>query len=316
MAQHQRGQLVGTRDAQLDAAEYDTFVEATAREFDLRQQRNRRSPRAEVQLPSLGRVGRVVHGDVLDPNPSRLEDLVERPRPEHLAHPVAEDQCIEVADVEVHILRVPNALEEEPEIAAPSLTPVDHSLTDRRDSDENRPMPAPGPRFRGVVSAAGSPTSSGAANFGRYWLPVLVWATVIFIGSGDALSSSNTSRFLTPLIQSIFPRLPHESVDALMFATRKLGHVAEYGILSTLCWRAVHRPLSGGIRGWSWRHAGIALAMSALYAATDEFHQMFVASRSGSPWDVLTDTCGAAAGVLTVWGITRLAGLRRSSSRS
>jgi len=32
-------------------------------------------------------------------------------------------------------------------------------------------------------------------------------------------------------------------------------------------------------------------------AALDEFHQSFVASRTGSPWDVLIDCAGALAGL-------------------
>ena len=132
-----------------------------------------------------------------------------------------------------------------------------------------------------------------------------MWATAIFIGSGDSLSSTNTSRFLEPLIRWSLPRLSHESVGTVMVVIRKCGHLTEYGVLSVLCWRAVHRRSNRGVRDWSWRDAGIALTMAALFAASDEFHQAFVPSRSGSPWDALIDTCGAAAGVLLIWSIRR-----------
>jgi VanZ family protein len=173
-------------------------------------------------------------------------------------------------------------------------------------------MSLPGSHVRSVAPVTGSPSDSRAAKVGRYWLPVLVWAAAIFIGSGDPLSSSNTSRFLEPLIHWLLPRLPHEAVDTLMAVIRKGGHLTEYAVLSTLCWRAVHRPSRGEVRDWSWRDAGIAMMMAALYAVFDEFHQAFVPSRTASPWDVLLDACGAAAGLVLVWGIGRLAKRRRN----
>ena len=50
----------------------------------------------------------------------------------------------------------------------------------------------------------------------------------------------------------------------------------------------------------------LALALAALYAASDEIHQTFVPSRQGSVWDVLLDTAGAAFGLLCLWTIGRL----------
>ena len=44
--------------------------------------------------------------------------------------------------------------------------------------------------------------------------------------------------------------------------------------------------------------AGLAFVLGALYAVSDELHQMFVAGRMGSPLDVGIDTVGVACGVL------------------
>lgn len=101
-----------------------------------------------------------------------------------------------------------------------------------------------------------------------------------------------------------------------MAVIRKGGHLTEYAVLSTLCWRAVHQPFRGDARDWSWRDAGIAMMMAALYAASDEFHQAFIPSRTASPWDALLDTCGAAAGLMLVWGIRRLVKPRSSPPAS
>jgi len=43
-----------------------------------------------------------------------------------------------------------------------------------------------------------------------------------------------------------------------------------------------------------------------VYAATDEFHQLFVPGRSGQVKDVLLDSCGAAVGVLILMLVAAL----------
>lgn len=68
---------------------------------------------------------------------------------------------------------------------------------------------------------------------------------------------------------------------------RKLAHMAEFGLLWFLWWRA----LGYGSRLWP---ALIAIA----YAVTDELHQTTVEGRVGSPVDVLIDSAGVALAVL------------------
>ena len=99
------------------------------------------------------------------------------------------------------------------------------------------------------------------------WLPVILWAAVIFTfssipGLGTGLGS----------------------VDTVL---RKGAHTAEYAILGLLLMRAVGRELP-------------ALAVGVAYAITDEVHQHFVSGRHGSPVDVLIDTVGLAIGVFLV----------------
>ena len=100
-----------------------------------------------------------------------------------------------------------------------------------------------------------------------HWLPVVLWAGVIF-----ALSS--------------IPGLS-TGLGTWDLVLRKLAHVTEYAILGFLLARAVRRP-------------GLAVVLAAGYAATDEVHQTFVRGRHGAPLDVAIDTAGALAGVL-VW---------------
>lgn len=47
-------------------------------------------------------------------------------------------------------------------------------------------------------------------------------------------------------------------------------------------------------------------AVGSLYAASDEFHQLFVPGRSGRLTDVLIDSAGLLAGILVVCLIKQL----------
>jgi VanZ family protein len=97
------------------------------------------------------------------------------------------------------------------------------------------------------------------------WLPVLIWAAVIFTLSSIPSLSTGLGTWDTIL--------------------RKGAHLTEYAVLGGLLYRALGRePLALGV--------GIA------YAATDELHQYFVRGRHASPVDVAIDAVGVAAGML------------------
>jgi VanZ family protein len=109
------------------------------------------------------------------------------------------------------------------------------------------------------------------------WLLVAVWAGVIF-----ALSAT--------------PHLRIAQAADLDFILRKSGHMAAFGILAVLIWRAL--AFSAVRRAMVW-----SLLLTVAYAATDEFHQSFTAGRNASPVDVSIDSAGAliALVALAVW---------------
>jgi VanZ family protein len=109
------------------------------------------------------------------------------------------------------------------------------------------------------------------------WLLVVVWAALIF-----ALSATPNLRF----VQS----------DVIDFVVRKAGHMAAFGMLAVLLWRAISFSRQRGA-------IAVSLALTILYAASDEFHQSFTAGRHPSPVDVAIDSAGAVIAllVLTAW---------------
>lgn len=137
--------------------------------------------------------------------------------------------------------------------------------------------------------------------FLKYWLPVIAWAALISVLSTDPFSSEHTGRFLIPLLHWIFRGAGDDTLEILHAIIRKSAHLTEYFLLGFLLYRA----LRGQDRGWRLKWAIWAVAIAAGYAALDEFHQVFVPSRTASPWDALLDTAGACAAQVAVWWLSR-----------
>src|SRR6266568_4467469 len=73
----------------------------------------------------------------------------------------------------------------------------------------------------------------------KYWLPVLIWLGLIFIGSTDLMSAEHTSRIIGPLLHWFKPDISAETIARVQFYVRKAAHVTEYAILAMLFWRAL-----------------------------------------------------------------------------
>lgn len=134
------------------------------------------------------------------------------------------------------------------------------------------------------------------------WGPVLAWAALIWFFSSETFAAASTSRFLEPLLGRLLPWASPETLEAAHFLLRKLGHVAEYFVLSLLLYRAI----AAGRSGWraSWAVAAVVAAIG--YAAADELHQAFLPSRTGAAADVLFDAAGAVAAMLVLrWRLLR-----------
>jgi len=130
----------------------------------------------------------------------------------------------------------------------------------------------------------------------RFWryAPLVLWAVVIFIGSGDVLSGSHTS-ILLRAVRWLFPNARDESLAVFHLLVRKAGHLTEYAILATLAARAFRGSSHDLLRRhWFW----VSLLLSIAYALSDEFHQSFVPSRTASIYDSMIDMAGGLAALI------------------
>jgi VanZ family protein len=132
--------------------------------------------------------------------------------------------------------------------------------------------------------------------FLKYWLPLLIWVSVIFVGSTNLMSAEHTSRFVVPFLLWLKPGMSPQTIWLILIAARKCAHVTEYAVLSLLLWRALRAvPI---LHKKALTVFGVVMVGCALFAASDEFHQMFVKSRTPSVRDVLLDIAGAILGLL------------------
>lgn len=138
--------------------------------------------------------------------------------------------------------------------------------------------------------------------------PLIIWAALIFIGSSDLLSGSNTSMFLVRPLHWLFPQASDTTLRVLHFIARKAGHFTEYAILALLAARAFRTSSRELLRSrWFW----VSLLLVIAYSLTDEFHQSFVPSRTASIYDSLIDTLGGLIALAVLRWRRGRAGKRR-----
>lgn len=80
---------------------------------------------------------------------------------------------------------------------------------------------------------------------------------------------------------------------------RKIAHITEYAVLAFFIY--AHISSYGKIK----RQILIAIILTVMYAASDEYHQTFIAGRSGNITDVLIDGIGVVTGTLISYSIKK-----------
>ncbi len=129
------------------------------------------------------------------------------------------------------------------------------------------------------------------------WIPAAICVVLIMISSSDVFSSDNTSSILRPFVEKIVGPLANHVWARLLYDIRKTGHFFAYGFVSVVffrAWRMTFRlSRSYSAVTASLRAAAVALLSTLALCSADEFHQSFLPKRTGSPFDVLLDMCGA-----------------------
>lgn len=142
----------------------------------------------------------------------------------------------------------------------------------------------------------------------------LIWMVVIFIFSQQPASiSSGQSSVFVEQLHRITPGIDQQ---LLTFIIRKSAHIFAYFILGILLFNALWRA---ELRKSPFdRPTMSSITICALYAASDEFHQLFISGRSGEVRDIIIDSIAASIGVVLISYIYKYSKVaaRKPSSRS
>ncbi len=131
----------------------------------------------------------------------------------------------------------------------------------------------------------------------------IIWMIVIFIFSAqNNEESSVVSEGFSDRIVNVTGWLLHLHIDedkaleialAIEYFVRKGAHMTEFAVLAVLLYLWLGRWQMARLR-----RCGTAVALTVLYACSDEFHQLFVEGRAGLASDVLVDGVGAVLGLV------------------
>lgn len=135
---------------------------------------------------------------------------------------------------------------------------------------------------------------------------ILIWMFIIFLFSNQ--NGSESSKVSDGLIIKVANILVDEDlnqvekenlIDKYVVFTRKSAHFFVYLVLGLL--------VINFLREYNFKNIVMcSLSICLLYAATDEFHQLFVKGRSGQVRDVLIDTLGSLVGICSYLFVKKL----------
>ena len=145
---------------------------------------------------------------------------------------------------------------------------------------------------------------TGRKKTGIIWLILmLIWMTVIFSFSArkadeSAAMSHSVGKEIGELVIPGFGSWPEDKqeqfAEKIDFPVRKCAHASEYAVLGVLILGTAYSFSEDQKK----KTVLLSWGVATLYAATDEFHQLFVPGRSCQFRDVCIDSAGALTGVL------------------
>lgn len=144
----------------------------------------------------------------------------------------------------------------------------------------------------------------------------LVWMIIVFRFSNEpADTSQNTSLNTTEILvetiagNSINIEQKEQFTQELDPIVRKLAHFALYTLGGVLILNFINT-----YNIYLKKKIIYSIAVGAIYASTDEIHQLFVEGRGGLVTDVLLDSFGVATGVCIFLCIMKIIQMIRKSS--
>ena len=124
---------------------------------------------------------------------------------------------------------------------------------------------------------------------GLRYAPLILWIGVIFFLSSTQGAMTQTSRFIRPLLEFLFPGASEETLIIYHGYIRKAAHFVEYAMLGFWAFYAFRNSSLRFLCNFWWLYAFILILFTA---SIDEYNQSFNSSRTGSVYEVLIDLSG------------------------
>jgi VanZ family protein len=134
------------------------------------------------------------------------------------------------------------------------------------------------------------------------YAPLLLWIAVIFYLSSGQASMPQTSRFIGPLLEFLFPNSSKELLANYHAIIRKFAHFFFYAVLAFWSWRALKDSSKILLQKYKYL---FSLLLVLLIASIDETNQSFDVTRTGSIYDVLLDCAGGLTAILIIYLIKK-----------
>ena len=144
----------------------------------------------------------------------------------------------------------------------------------------------------------------------RYWLPVALMLTLMFLFSTDFFSGENTKRIIEWVMRLFWKDESAPDIKETNFLIRKFAHFFEYAVLASLLFRAFRAD--SRVR-WRLSWATAALGVVVSWSLLDEFHQTFTKTRGGSIYDSMLDSSGGLFALLVIAIVSHLRQRRHRS---
>lgn len=136
---------------------------------------------------------------------------------------------------------------------------------------------------------------------------LISWMAVIFYMSSR--NGEQSSAMSSGLLKTIAELIGVSDIDSFIenysFLIRKTAHFSEYAMLGMLVYTNLKEYLSN-------KYLLPSFLISALYAASDEIHQLFVSERSFAIMDIIIDSCGALTGLVLIHLVTSYVAKRKN----
>ncbi|MCX7921165.1 MAG: VanZ family protein [Clostridia bacterium] len=133
-----------------------------------------------------------------------------------------------------------------------------------------------------------------------WWLLIILWCSAIFYQSHKpAVESDKSSLHIVDVVNSYIKDITGIDRDIITnHFVRKAAHFTEYFILGFMLFKGLYTRKKLKKTVW------LSFFIGALYATTDEIHQLFIPGRAMRATDVLIDSMGILTAVLMLYFFT------------